>query len=55
VWRKPTPDAIGVSQEIPWLAWTGLVLALPVIWAYAVLVLAYFPLLLYESIKKRIR
>jgi len=44
--------AIGVWQQLDWLKVTGIILAAPIIWAYAVLMLVYFPFLLFDSIRR---
>jgi hypothetical protein len=44
---------IAMSQDVGWLALLGAVLAAPVIWALAVLILVYFPYLLYDAIRRR--
>lgn len=44
--------AIGLWQQLTWLKVTGILLAAPVIWAYAVLMLVYVPFLLFDSIRR---
>ena len=46
---------VGVWQEVTWLTVTGMILAAPVIWAYAVLMCVYFPWLLFDSIRRSFR
>lgn len=46
---------IGVWQQVLWLKVAGIVFAVPVIWAYAVLMLFYFPWLLFDSIRSSLR
>ena len=42
---------IGYWQQLDWLMVIGAILAAPVIWAYAVLLLVYFPYLLFDSVR----
>ena len=45
---------IGVWQQMTWLKVTGAILAAPIVWAYAVLLFVYCPILLIEGIRKGI-
>jgi hypothetical protein len=45
---------IGVWQDLFWVMVAGAVLAAPVLWAYAVLLLVYLPILIYEAIRSRL-
>lgn len=44
--------AAGAWQDLDWLKVAGIILAAPVIWAYAVLLLVYFPYLLFDSLRR---
>jgi hypothetical protein len=46
--------AIGAWQDLFWVMLAGAVLAAPVVWCYAVLLLVYVPILLYEAIRARL-
>ena len=46
--------AAGVWQQATWLKVIGVVLAAPILWAYAVLLFVYCPLLLFEAIRSRL-
>lgn len=43
---------IGLWRQWDWLMVIGAILAAPVIWAYAVLLLVYFPYLLFDSVRR---
>jgi len=43
---------IGLWRQVDWLMVIGAILAAPVIWADAVLVLVYIPYLLFDSIRR---
>ena len=43
---------IGLWRQMDWLMVIGAILAAPVIWAYAVLLLVYFPYLLFDSVRR---
>ena len=45
---------IGAWQQLIWLKVTGAILAAPIVWAYAVLLFVYCPILLIERIRKGI-
>jgi hypothetical protein len=47
--------AVGVWQHVGWLKMAGVVIGAPVIWVYAVLVLIYFPLILFDGIRRTLR
>ena len=44
----------GVWLQATWLKVIGVVLAAPILWAYAVLLFVYCPLLLFEAIRSRL-
>lgn len=44
----------GVWQQATWLKVIGVVLAAPILWAYAVLLFVYCPILLFEAIRSRL-
>jgi len=46
---------IGVWQQMTWLKVTGAVLAAPIVWAYAVLLFVYCPILVVEGIRRRMK
>jgi hypothetical protein len=43
---------IGIWRQLDWLMVIGAILAAPVIWAYAVLLLVYIPYLLFDSVRR---
>jgi hypothetical protein len=45
----------GVWQQATWPKVIGVVLAAPILWACAVLFFVYFPILLFEAIRSRLR
>ena len=45
---------VGVWQQATWLKVIGVVLAAPILWAYAVLLFVYGPILLVEGIRRRL-
>ena len=47
--------AVGVWQHLGWLKIAGIVLALPVIWVYAVVMFVFFPYILFDSVRRRLR
>ena len=47
--------AIGYWRQLDWLMVVGAILAAPVIWAYAVLLLVYIPYLLFDSIRSSLK
>lgn len=47
--------AAGAWQALDWLKVVGIILAVPVIWAYAVLLLVYFPFLLFDSMRRSLK
>ena len=47
--------AVGVWQRLGWLKIAGIVLALPVIWVYAVVMFVFFPYILFDSVRGRRR
>ena len=46
---------IGVWRRVTWLKVTGIILAAPVIWVYAVLLFVYVPFLLFDGIRRRLK
>ena len=47
--------AVGVWQDLGWLRVTGIILAAPIIWVYAVVLLVYFPFLLFDSLWRSVK
>jgi uncharacterized membrane protein len=47
--------AVGAWRHVGWLKVAGVVLALPVIWVYAVVMFVFFPYILFDSIRRRLR
>jgi hypothetical protein len=47
--------AVGVWQHVGWLKIAGIVLALPVIWVYAIVIFVFFPFILFDSVRRRLR
>ena len=47
--------AVGVWQHVGWLKIAGIVLAAPVIWVYAVLIFVFFPFILFDSVRRRLK
>lgn len=45
---------IGAWQQLTWLKVTGAILAAPIVWAYAVLLFVYCPILLVQGIGRGI-
>jgi hypothetical protein len=43
---------VGYWQQLDWLMVIGGILAAPVIWAYAVLLLVYVPCLVFDSVRR---
>jgi hypothetical protein len=43
---------VGVWQELDWLKIVGLVLAVPVLWAYSVIALIFVPMLVLDKIRR---
>jgi hypothetical protein len=46
--------AVGAWLHIDWLKVTGIILTVPIIWVYAVIMLVYFPYLIFDSIRRRL-
>ena len=46
--------AAGVWRDLVWLTVTGIILAAPVIWAYAVLIFVYIPCLIFDGLRRGI-
>jgi hypothetical protein len=46
---------IGYWRQLDWLMVIGAILAAPVIWAYAVLLLVYIPYLLFDSVRRSLK
>ena len=46
---------IGYWRQWDWLMVIGAILAAPVIWAYVVLLLVYFPYLLFDSVRRTLK
>lgn len=44
----------GVWLQATWLKVIGVVLAAPILWALAVLLFVYFPILLFEAVRSRL-
>jgi len=49
------PGLVGVWQHVGWLKIAGIVLALPVIWVYAVVIFVFFTFILFDSVWRRLR
>jgi hypothetical protein len=47
--------AVGVWQHVGWLKIVGIVLAVPILWVYAVVMLVFFPFILFDSLWRRLR
>jgi hypothetical protein len=47
--------AVGSWQHLGWLKMAGVVIAAPVIWVYAVLILIYFPIILFDRIRQTLK
>jgi len=47
--------AIGAWQHVSWLKVAGIVLAAPIIWVYAVVMFVFFPYLLFDSLRRRLK
>ncbi len=47
--------AIGAWQSVDWLKITGIVLASPIIWVYAVVMFVFLPYLLFDSLRRRLK
>jgi len=47
--------AVGTWHNVGWLKIAGIVLAAPVIWVYAVVMFAFFPFILFDSIRRRLK
>ena len=47
--------AVGVWQHTTWLKVAGIVLAAPILWAYAVLFFVYCPILIVDAIRRRLK
>jgi len=43
---------IGLWRQLDWLMAIGAILAAPVLWAYAVLLLVYIPYLLFDGLRR---
>ena len=46
---------VGYWRQLDWLMVIGAILAAPVIWAYAVLLLVYIPYLLFDSVRRGLK
>lgn len=46
---------IGLWRQLDWLMVIGAILAAPVIWAYAVLLLVYIPYLLFDGVRRSLK
>ena len=44
---------VGVVKKLGWLKVIGVVLAAPVLWCYFVLIFIYFPMLIFDSLRRR--
>jgi hypothetical protein len=47
--------AVGAWRHVSWLKIAGIVLAAPIIWVYAVVMLVFFPYLLFDSLRRRLK
>ena len=46
--------ALGIWQDIGWAKVAGVILAAPILWAYAVLIFGYVPCLIVDGIRRRL-
>jgi len=46
---------IGLWRQLDWLMVIGGILAAPVLWAYAVLLLVYIPYLLFDGVRRSLK
>ncbi len=46
---------IGVWQRIGWLQLSGIVLAAPIIWVYAVVIFGFLPYAVFETVRRKMR
>ncbi|MCU0531214.1 MAG: hypothetical protein MUE76_03870 [Syntrophales bacterium] len=46
--------AVGAWQHAGWLQVAGIVLAAPVLWVYAVVIVVFFPALLFDRLRRRL-
>jgi hypothetical protein len=47
--------ALGVWQHVGWLEVTGIVLAAPIIWVYAVVIFAFLPFAFFDHVRRKMR
>ena len=47
--------AVGLWQHIGWLKVTGIILAVPIIWVYALVILAFLPFAVFDHVRRRMR
>lgn len=47
--------AVGQWQDVGWLRVTGIILAAPIIWVYAVVIFLFLPYAVFDRVRRRIR
>lgn len=47
--------AVGMWQRVTWLKIAGIVLAAPIIWVYAVVIFVFFPFVLFDRVRQRLK
>lgn len=47
--------ALGVWQHVGWRKGTGIVLAAPIIWVYAVVIFAFLPFAVFDHVRRKMR
>jgi hypothetical protein len=47
--------AVGQWQNVGWLKIVGIVLAAPIIWVYAVVMFVFFPFILFDGLRRRLK
>jgi hypothetical protein len=47
--------AVGLWQHVGWLRVTGIILAAPILWVYAVVIFAFLPFALFDHVRRKMR
>ena len=47
--------AVGLWQHVGWLRLTGIILAAPIIWVYAVVIFAFLPFAVFDHVRRKMR
>ncbi len=47
--------AVGVWMHMGWLKITGIILAAPIIWVYAVVIFVFFPFALFDRLRRSLK